>query len=143
MANIHGSRARIFIDDQSGTCMDMQGDTNSITLNFSKNNPEATTMGDNTVQRIDGLRDASIDVTSIWNSGASSDSVVGLIDEMYAGSLTSRVQYAPGGCSAGCPIYTASMVLANAAVNSPVDGVTTLNYSLQIATGSMTAACQS
>lgn len=142
MTQIHGSKAKLFIDDQAGTCRDMTGDTNSITFNRSKNNPESTTMGYNTVQRIDGLRDASLDVTSVWDTSGSEDAVVGLLDDMYEGSLISRIQYTPGGSISGSPICTASMRLGTLSHNSPVDGITMLNYSLQMGSGSVTATCQ-
>lgn len=140
MTTVHGSKAKIFIDDQTGASRDMTGDTNSVTFTRTKNNPESTTFGKNTVQRIDGLRDATIDVSSIFNSGSPTE-VVGLMDDMYAGSLVARVQYLPAGSTTGCPIYTASMRMNNLAHNSPVDGITTVNYSMGIAAGSVTAAC--
>lgn len=140
MPNIHGSKGQLYIDDQSATCQNVTGDTTAVTFNRSKNNPDATTFGDNTMQRIDGLRDLTMDVTSIFNSGAST--TVGVLDEMYGGSLVSRVQYFPAGSAAtGCPAYTASMRLNSYTNNQPVDGIVTVNYSLAIASGSLTSAC--
>jgi hypothetical protein len=140
MGQVHGSKGVLFIDDQAAACQEMTGDTNSITFGRSKNNPESTTMGLNTVARIDGLRDATLDVTSVFDSGGA-EAVVGLLDDMYAGSLVSRMQYLPAGSVTGEPIYTASMRLSSYAHNQPVDGVTTTTYSLAIASGSVTAAC--
>lgn len=139
MAKVHGSKGLIYVDDQSATCQNLSGDTTAVTTNRSKNNPDSTTFGENTMQRIDGLRDFTMDVTTVWNSGAST--TIGVLDEMYSGSLVSRVQYMPGGCATGCPIYTASMRLSSYTSNQPVDGITTANYSLAIASGSLTSAC--
>ncbi|KKL99400.1 hypothetical protein LCGC14_1814770, partial [marine sediment metagenome] len=80
------------------------------------------------------------DVTSIFNSG-SADSVAGLMDDMFAGSLVSRAQYLPAGSTTGCPVYTASMRMNNYANTNPVDGVVALNFSLDNAAGCMVAAC--
>jgi hypothetical protein len=140
MANVHGSKAKIYVDDMAGACQDISGDVTSVTFTRSKNNPEATTFGDNTVQRIDGLRDVSMDVSAIFES-ACANGVVGVLDDIYAGSLISRIQYLPAGSQAGSPIYTACMRLNNYAHNSPVDGITTVNFSMAIGSGSMTAAC--
>jgi hypothetical protein len=141
MPRVHGSKAVLWIDDQGGTCRNLSGDFNSITFNRSKNEPETTTFGDTSVQReILGLRDASIDVTAIFSSGSLTEPA-GLLDEMYAGSLHSRIQYLPAGSITGSPIYTASMRLTSLAVNQPVDNLVTANFSLALAAGSVTQAC--
>ena len=140
MANVHGSKAKLWLDNIAGTCVNVSGDVTGVTFTRTKNNPESTTFGDNTVQRIDGLRDATMDVTAIFN-GCAVSGVVTVLDELYAGSLTTRTQYLPSGCVSGSPIYTASMRLNNFAQNSPVDGIVTVNFSLGIASGSVTSAC--
>lgn len=141
MARTHGSKAVLFIDDQSGACRNMSGDLNNITLNRSKNEPETTTFGDNSVQReVAGLRDASLDVTAIFNTGGLT-AITDLLDEMYAGSLHTRIQYAPAGSVSGCPIYTGCMRLTTLNYNEPVDNLVTANFTLVLASGSMLAAC--
>jgi len=139
MANVHGSKAKLYLDDVFGACQDASGDVTSITFTRSKNNPESTTLGNGYVQRIDGLRDVTMDVTCVFNTG--DPAIIEVLDGLYAGSVISRAQYLPGGSQSGSPIYTASMRLNNYVNNSPVDGITTVNFSLAIAAGSMTAAC--
>ena len=141
MPFVHGSRAALWLDDQNAVCQNMKADLNSITFTRSKNNPESTTFNDNTVQRLDGLKDATLDFTGIWRTSVGASAVVGLLDTMYSNSLVSRAQYAPTGSLSGCPLYTASMVLNSYAVNSPVDGITTVNFAMSIAVGSITTAC--
>jgi len=138
----HGARAKLFIDDQGGICREMTGETNAITFTRSKNNPEYTVMGHMSPKRISGIRDATIDVTSVFDAAGSPENIVPLLDQMWAGSLISRVQLCPGGCGTCLPIYTASMLLNNYVQNIPVDGIVTLTYSLALAAGSLTAACQ-
>lgn len=140
MPNVHGSKAVLWLDNYAGTCINVSGDVTGVTFTRTKNNPESTTLGNNTVQRIDGLRDATMDVTAIFN-GCAVSGVVSVLDELDAGSLVSRAQYFPAGAVSGCPIYTASMRLNNFAQNSPVDGITTVNFSMAIATGSVVSAC--
>lgn len=142
MANVHGSKAVVKIYDSNGTVQDVSGDVTGVTFTRTKNNPESTTLGDNTVQRIDGLRDLTMDVTAIFNSACGAG-VVGILDDIYAGSLLSLMSYFPGGslASSGSPHYSACMRLNNFAQNSPVDGITTVNFSMAIGAGSMTSAC--
>ena len=117
----------------------MDGDLNNITFTRSKNNPEATTFGDNTINRLDGLRDVVLDATGVFNSGAST--VIGLLDGNFTNSLVTRVQYFPGGNVSGEPSYIACMLLNNYAIQEPLDGVITVNFSLAIGSGSLTATC--
>ena len=146
MGQPHGAKAKIFLDDLEGACQQVSGDTNSITFTRSKNNPETTTLNSVAVSRIDGLRDASLDVTCVYDDGGSVSHIGGLMDSIYGASGASavtRVQLAPAGCAASLVIYTACMLLNNYAINTPVDGVVTLNFSKALASGSITAACQS
>ena len=142
MTKIHGRHAVLWLDDQAGTCRNLSADLSQITFNRSKNLAETTTFGDNSTQReVDGLRDATLDVTGVWNTDGGPTAIVGLLDEMYSGSLVSRIQYLPAGSFTGCPIYTASMRLTSYNKSEPVDGVTTLTFGLALASGSVTMAC--
>ena len=140
MANIHGSFGVLWIDDQAGTCRNMTGDVTSITFNRTKNLAEVTTMGSPHVQRIDGLRDATMDVTGLFSTCGTAAAVIGLLDNMYSNSALARVQYFPAGSISGCPVYTASMRMSNYSINQPIDGPVAVNFSLA-ATTAITAAC--
>lgn len=143
MARSHGSKAVLFMDDQAGACINVSGDLNNITFNRGRNEPETTTFGDVAVQReVKGLMDCSLDVTAIFNSSACATTITGLLDELYAGSLHSRVQYCPGGSVSGCPIFTGCMRLTSLAYNQPVDNLLTTNFTLALAEGCMAQACQ-
>lgn len=140
MPNIHGSNAAVWIDTVGGVCINVSGDITGVTFTRTKNNPESTTLGFNTVQRIDGLRDATMDVTAIFN-GCTVSGIVSVLDGLHSGSKNSRTQYFPAGITSGCPVYTGCMRVNNFAQNSPVDGITTVNFSMGIGSGSITAAC--
>ncbi len=142
MSNVHGSKAVIKAYDQVSNLQNLSGDVTSVTFSRSKNNPESTTFGQNTVQRIDGLRDVTMDVTAVWEDNAA-DGVVSFLDDMYSGSLNALILYMPGGSltSSGSPQYSACMRLNSYAQNSPVDGITTVNFSMSIGSGSVTSAC--
>ena len=141
MAQVHGSKAKLWIDDQAGTCRDVSGDYNTITLTRSKNLPDNTTFGKGDVQRADGLRDVSLDLSAIFNSSGCGTEVAGLMDNIWGGSLVTRVQFLPSGSVSGSPIYTASMRVQNLVHQQPVDGLVTLQATMQLASGSLVSAC--
>lgn len=140
MPRSHGRNGQIWIDDQLGTCRQFSSDFTTITMNRSRANPEITTFGNNMIQRWDGMKDASIDLTGVWNSG-SADAIVDLLEKHYSGSLVSRIQYAPAGSVTGCPVYTGSMRVSAFNTNQPVDNMITLTATFQNATGCLLAAC--
>ena len=140
MPTVHGQRVGIYIDDQNAVCQNMKADLNSITFTRTKSNPEATTFADTIVQRLDGLRDATMDYTGVFRTSTGASAIAGLLDTMWSNSLVSRVQYSPASLS-GCPTYTGCFVLNSYAVNSPLDGVVTVNFAMGIAAGSITSAC--
>lgn len=138
-----GLHSRIWMDDNSGTCRNLSGDVNSITFNRTRTAPEATTMGACTIKRVAGIRDATVDVTSVFDTDVSASHVGGLMDSIWEASLMRRVQLLTIGSAASLPIYTGCFLLTAYSQNVPVDGVVTINYSLALASGSITAACVS
>ena len=135
----HGRLATLFVDTEASACQNVTATVTTITFNRSKSNPDTTTMGHNSVQRdVDGLRDATLDFSFIFNHGAGACPVE-LLDGMYSGSAVRRVQYAPA-CVAGSPVYSASMRLNNFSYTSPVDGVITGTANFELASGSVASA---
>lgn len=141
MPTVHGGKARLWMDDQNAVSQDMRADLNSITFSRSKNNPEATTFNDGTIQRLDGLKDATLDFSGVYRTSTGASAIAGLLDTMWSNSLVSRIQYFPAGSNSGCPVYTACMVLNSYGINSPVDGIVSVTFSMAMAAGSVTAAC--
>lgn len=137
----HGRLAVIWLDTQAGVCVNVSTDLNNITLNRSANHPESTTFGDRDTQReYGGLRDVSVDVTGVWITGGASQATT-VLEDAFSGSLVTRMQYLPAGSFTGSPIYTGCMRLTSYNLQSPVDGITTTQFSLALAAGSLTSAC--
>ena len=135
----HGRNAKLFVDDKDAACQNVTAALTSITFNRSKNNPETTTMGDETVQReVGGIRDATLDFSFIFNHGTGACPVE-LLEGMFSGSAHRRVQYAPASV-AGSPVYTACMRLNNFSYQSPVDGVITGTANFENAVGNVASA---
>ena len=133
----HGTQTKVFIWDTGSTCRDLSGDFNSVTLSWTRDNPDVTTFGKNTIQRIGGLMDAALNGAGIWNSGATSSACV-LADLMNA-SLPTLVRYAPASIT-GCPVYVACMLVSQFEVTGPVNGPTGISWAFQVAAGSMSAS---
>jgi len=132
----------VWLDDSAGTCRNLSGDINNITFNRTKSPGETTTFGDNSMQReLDGLRDGSWDVSSIFNTTGSPTAVVGILDDLYIASLSTRIKYLPAGSLSGSPMYEACVTLTSYNDAQPVDGVVAVNWSVALAAGSITGTC--
>lgn len=138
MSTILGTNA-IFHIIASAASADVSGDLNTVTLNFNRDNPETTTFGDTTVQRIAGIRDYSIDFAGIYNSGACQVHSLAISD--LNASLYTIFRFAPGGSVTGCPVYSGCALFTTFGITNPHNGPAAVNFSLQSGNGSLTAAC--
>jgi len=137
MPFVHGKNSVIYVWDAGGTCRNMSGDKNSVTLSWNRNNPETTTFGKVATQRIAGLHDGVLSGAGIWNSDASSG-IDAIFSGIMAASIPTLVQYAPGGSVSGCRLYSACYQMSKYDVVGPVNGVVAVNWEFQLASGSIT-----
>ena len=139
MPFIHGMNSVIFVWDSAGTCRNISGDLNSVTLGWTRDNPDVTTFSHNDIARIAGLRDAQLSGAGVWNT----DDTTG-IDAVFAGLLSSSVntlvKWCPGACSSGSPLYTACFLLSQYEVSGPVNGPVGVSYTFQLSSGSLSAS---
>lgn len=123
---------------------DVSGDINNVSVRWDKNNPDVTTFGDTTIQRISGLRDYSLDFAGIFtpNTGGSGalDAHSLMVSEMNASTMT-VFRVAPAGSISGCPVYSGSALISSLQVTGPVNGPVAISFTLQSGAGSLTAAC--
>jgi len=137
MPQIQGYQSKVFIWDTGGTCRDLSGDFNSVTMTWTRDNFDRTTFGFADIQRMAGLRDATLSGAGIWNSGATSaDSV---LTALMAASAQTLVRYAPASI-AGCPVYVACMLINSYEVSGPIGGPTGISWAFQQSGGSMSAS---
>lgn len=138
MANVLGENCILQIFTTSGS-LDVSGDFNSSDLNYSRNNPDVTTYGKTTIQRIAGLRDYTLNFSGIFNSGVNTAFTYILAD--VAASLPTLFKWAPGGSISGSPYFTGSAMFSDFKVNAPHNAAVAMSMTLQAAAGSLTAAC--
>lgn len=134
-----GFNAHIAITDDTAACRDISGDTNSVTISWTRDNPESTTFGNSTRQRLPGMRDFAVSGTSVWDTTASTG-IDKIMRDIMAASVNTCVFVAPGGSTAGCPSYTACMTLSQWEISIPVDGVVTAAWAFDHSSGSVTIA---
>ena len=138
MPGIHGKNGKILIQNTSGTFVDISGDFNNVTMTFSRENPETTTFGYDTVQRIAGIRDVQIQFAGIYNTGTNTAACV--IPELMAASLNTVIKWAPGGCVSGCRMWTASFLPSSYEEQGPNNAPIGVNATFQMASGSLSAS---
>jgi hypothetical protein len=134
---ILGTNTTLYVFTTSGS-LDITGDFNNSNLQWSRNNPDTTTYGKTTTQRISGLRDYSFDFAGIFNSG-SVTAFDYLKTDMNA-SVYTLFKWAPAGSITGCPFFMACALLSAFNVESPVGGPVAMSMTLQAGAGSLSAS---
>lgn len=138
MPQIHGRNSLLHIWDNAGTSRNVTFDLSSITLSFGRDNPAATTFGDDSVQRISGIRDATLSGAFIWNTDT--NALRDVIEDLTSTSTVTLLRWMPGGCTTGCPFWTGCFLLSAYEENSTLDGAIQSTFSFQLASGSLSAS---
>jgi hypothetical protein len=136
MAQAVGRNSAVEIWDTAGTCRNLSGDMNNVVLTWTKDNPESTTFGKDTKQRLSSIRDATLTGAGIWNGSA--NAIDATLTAILAASANTLVAYAPGGSITGCALYSACMQLQSYSVTGPLNGPVAIAYSFQVSSGSVT-----
>jgi hypothetical protein len=137
MAQAHGRNAIVKIEDDGGTVRDLSADMNSVTLTWTKDNPDTMTFGKDNMQRISGTRDATLTGAGIWD-GTETTKIDAVLAGLLAGSKVTATCFQPGGSVGGCPNYIACMLLNSYEITAPVGGVVAVTYAFHLASGSVT-----
>ena len=137
---IHGLNGTIIVYDSGGSPRNVSGDINSVTLSWTRDNPETTTLGKVNVQRITGIRDATMSGAGIWNADNASGTDDIFSTLMGASNVHTLIQWAPAGCIvSGCPIYSGCFQISQYEITGPVNGPVAYNWTFQLSSGSITA----
>jgi len=116
----------------------VSGDLNSVTLSWTRDNPDVTTFGDVNVNRLTGIRDATLNGAGIWNSDTNAtDDVFSAL--MNASNVNTMIAWAPAGCAvSGCPLYSGCFQINEYSPTGPVNGPVAYSWAFQLASGSIT-----
>lgn len=135
---IHGKNAQIFIWDTAGACQNVSGDANNVALDWSRDNPDVTTFGKDTTQRISGIRDYSLQVAGIY-SAESGSGIQAVLAAHLAASSNALFKFYKGP-STGCEFWTGCTLVSAYQETAPVNGPVALSFTLQASSGSLTAS---
>lgn len=123
----------------SSGSLDVSGDFNTSQLKYTRNNPQTTTYGKTTEQRIAGIRDWNLSFAGIYNSGTNTAFTYILAD--MAASLNTLMKWSPQASQTGNPYFSGCGLLSNIQYTGPVGGPTAMSFDMQSAAGSLTSAC--
>lgn len=136
---IHGRNAKLFVWDAAAACRDVSGDSNDITLNWTRSDVDTTTFGNDTMQRIAGIRDATLSFAALYNGGSPTG-----IDFVSACLMTASgpqlIKFLPAGCITGCTYYAACMLLDKWDIKAVVTDHVAVTGEFHMASGSVTAS---
>ena len=138
MPQVHGRNSILHVWDSAGTSRNMTADMSNITLSWTRNNVNSTTMSKETNQRFPGIRDATLTGTAVWNTDT--NQVDGIMSALMAASLNTLLRYIPGPCTTGCAFYTGCFLINQWQVQSPLEGMVTAQFAFQISSGSLSAS---
>ena len=135
---IHGRNAQFFLWDTTGACQNLSGDLNNVTIDWSRDNPDVTTFGKETTQRISGIRDYTVQVAAVYSAESGSGAQAVLAAHMTASANILFKFYK--GSSTGCEFWTGCTHLSAYQETAPVNGPIALSFTLQASSGSLTAS---
>lgn len=138
MPQMQGKNSVLHIWDSAGTSRNISGDLNSVTLTYTRENVDVTTFGDDAMQRLSGLRDATLSIAGVWNTGTGN--INDVMDDLMNGSVITLVRWMPGGSTAGCPFWTGCFLANSYEENSNLTGPVAFTAAFQFAAGSLSAS---
>ena len=127
-----------------GASRSLAGDGNNLTISWAAEAPETTGFGNRQRTRLaGGIRDVTIDLSGYWNAAATA-TACGMDDTIenwfkYGGTDgCPMLVMAPGGSTAGSPVYTACVVLTSYNVDMAYDGIVSYTAAFALRAGSLT-----
>jgi len=138
MPQIHGRNWSLHIWDNSAASRNATPDLTSLSLSWSRNNPDATTFGKDSVQRISGLRDATLSGAFIYNTDT--NGIRDVLEDLTSTSTVTLLKFISASGVAGCPMWTGCFLLSAYEESVPLDGPVAATFTFQLASGSLSAS---
>ena len=115
----------------------MSGDFNNVSLSWPRSNADTTTFGNDTTQRISGIRDVKVSYAGIWNGGA--NKVDAVLQPLMNGSIVTLLKIVPASI-AGCAFYTGCFLINDYGLTGTVTDAVGVTAAFEHASGSLTAS---
>ena len=129
-----GQNAYITVENSSSASQALRDDGNSISLSWTADTPESTAFGDTTRTREAGLKDWTLEYSGFFNDTATTG-VETVISGILGGSTA--FVFGPAGSSTDFRKYSGSGIVSDMSIDTPVDGMVTLSFTIVAATGSL------
>src|SRR3989337_1684641 len=136
MAEVHGKNSVIFVTDSGGTCRNLSGDMNNIVLSWSKANVDVTTFGKSDVDRIPGIRDATLAGAGFYDE-TDTTGIHAVLQGIMAASVNTCIIYAPGGSVSGCQLISGCYLIASYEITGPIAAAGAAAFSFEQTAGSL------
>ena len=145
--HIHAKDASVKIVCSEGTIA-LTAHGNSMDINKTADDLEATAYGDTAHTYLDGLTVFTFDYSGWWAGSHATDQTDSPAACMLAlvgksASRTPVLWFSPAGSAAGSICYLASVNVQAAPMSFPADGIATMNATFTARAGSLTACANS
>jgi len=136
MPKVHGKNSVIFVTDSGGTCRNISGDMNNIVLSWSKANVDVTTFGLSDVDRIPGIRDATLTGAGFYNE-TDTTGIHAVLQGIMAASTATCINFAPAGSVSGCQLISGCYLISSYEITGPIGGAVAATFSFEQTAGSL------
>lgn len=127
----HGKESTVFIDNSSGSLINISGAVTNVDAGAQADTAEATGFGDARKRYVVGHLDNP--VTLQGNLEDTSGSVHDVLTGILGGTTPRSFKYFPAGSASGNPAFTGEVTCTSYNVTSPIGGVITWQAELRAA----------
>jgi hypothetical protein len=138
-SHIYGRNASFRMEDVGGTKFVLTSHGNNWSIEYTADMVEATTFGDLNRTHIVGITDYTVNFSGYY-SGNAGTKPASLLYEVVGASQGTWFQGNPSGSTATSPGYSGCVHVESLSVETPVDGIVTISFTLRPRSGSLTYA---
>jgi hypothetical protein len=109
---------------------------NNIVLSWSRANVDVTTFGKSDVDRLPGIRDATLTGAGFYEE-TDTTGIHAVLSGIMSASLTTCINYAPAGSVSGCQLISGCFLISTYDVTGPINGAVAVSFAFQQTSGSL------
>lgn len=136
MAFVHGKGAAFKIDNAAGTLQTLTAYLTDAGMSNTVDTAESTTMGAEAKTYLSGQSDATISISGLYDSTASTGPDV-ILNGLVGLETTSSFEYGPEGGTTGKTKYSGECFMTGYSISAPVGDVVAFTADFQV-TGAVT-----
>ena len=136
MPKVHGKNSVIFVSDSGGTCRNLSGDMNNVVLSWTRANVDVTVFGTCDVDRLPGIRDATLAGAGFYNE-TDTTGIHAILEGIMSSRATTCINYAPAGSVSGCRLISGCYLISDYSITGPIGGAVAIAFTFQQTAGSL------